>query len=352
MKCTACSKFYVERLNSLKENAKMWITGTSNFKIDTIKSHESSAMHTDSVKASINIHKSEAGRAIKMLNVAEYAKLELRFRNAHAIAKHDKSFKDYVWLCKLDRAKGLDTGTTYGNDKAAKQFLCSISDVENDKTTSMLNSTHYFSLTIDGAMDVSGDEQESIYLYWSSKGVRFQRFLQFVSPESTSADDIFHAVMGVISDFKIDPQKLVGVTTDGASNMTGSKKGFCTLLKKQYPDIISTHCLAHRMELSVKDSIKDINNKLYDKTMTLLIGLYYFYKRSSKQKKLLVKAFKIHNMTCVIPTRVGGTRWVPHTVHAINIFLRGYIAVVSQLDTHHIQMQKLRDSQNWHMIIV
>jgi len=71
MKCTACSKFYVERLNSLKENAKMWIIGTSNFKIDTIKSHESSTMHTDSVKASINIHKSEAGRAIKMLTVCE-----------------------------------------------------------------------------------------------------------------------------------------------------------------------------------------------------------------------------------------------------------------------------------------
>lgn len=36
-------------------------------------------------------------------------------------------------------------------------------------------------------------------------------------------------------------------------------------------------------------------------------------------------------MKCVIPTRVGGTRWVPHTMKSINIFQRSYNAVMTHL---------------------
>lgn len=36
-------------------------------------------------------------------------------------------------------------------------------------------------------------------------------------------------------------------------------------------------------------------------------------------------------MKCVIPSRVGGTRWVPHTMKSINIFQRSYNAVMTHL---------------------
>lgn len=36
--------------------------------------------------------------------------------------------------------------------------------------------------------------------------------------------------------------------------------------------MIAIHCLAHRLELGgVKDAIKRVNSKLYDRAMTLLI---------------------------------------------------------------------------------
>ena len=42
---------------------------------------------------------------------ADYDRMVIKFRNAHAVAKHSKSFCDYQFLCKLDQAKGWTLGT-------------------------------------------------------------------------------------------------------------------------------------------------------------------------------------------------------------------------------------------------
>lgn len=72
-------------------------------------------MHKDAEKSvtnSRNIRQSEAASALRQLHETNYKRLTYRFRNVHAVARHDKFFKDYVWLCKLDKAKGLDVGQT------------------------------------------------------------------------------------------------------------------------------------------------------------------------------------------------------------------------------------------------
>lgn len=77
-----------------------------------------------------------------------------------------------------------------------------------------------------------------------------------------------------------------------ASNMTGARNGLITQLKEDYPNIIGIQCLAHRLELSFKDAIKK-NNTTYDKLVTLLLGIYYFYKRTPLQRKGLKTTFKV-----------------------------------------------------------
>ena len=50
---------------------------------------------------------------------------------------------------------------------------------------------------------------------------------------------------------------MVSLATDGASVMTGRKTGVEVQLKSKFPQ---THCIAHRLNLAVSDSIK--KNKL------------------------------------------------------------------------------------------
>ena len=130
-----------------------------------------------------------------------------------------------------------------------------------------LRDATFFSLTIDGTIDISAKEQESLYVWSSSAGAVQNKFLGFVEPESTAANESG------------------GTGCDGASNMMGKHRGAGKLLKYSYPDLISIHCLDHRLELAIKNFIKQLGNKLYDKLMTLLDWLYYFKKAAERFAK-------------------------------------------------------------------
>lgn len=85
------------------------------------------------------------------------------------------------------------------------------------------------------------------------------------------------AALNVLVFYFVD--KLIAMASDGASNMTGVRSGLSTILRNQLnPEIVNIHCFCHRLELAFRDALK--KNKLYDKLMTLLIGLHYFYKKS------------------------------------------------------------------------
>ena len=55
----------------------------------------------------------------------------------------------------------------------------------------------------------------------------------------------------------------------------------------------------------------------------LVIGLYMF-RKGPKQKKALKKTYTILNIKKILPTRVEGTRWLPHMFRAINVLIKGY----------------------------
>jgi hypothetical protein len=76
--------------------------------------------------------------------------------------------------------------------------------------------------------------------------------------ESTSSDDLYKFINEQLENFgfKDHMNKLIGFGSDGASNMTGQKRGMVTQMKNDHPDMIGIHCLAHRLELAFKDVIK------------------------------------------------------------------------------------------------
>ncbi|XP_060551246.1 E3 SUMO-protein ligase KIAA1586-like [Ruditapes philippinarum] len=255
-------------------------------------------------------------------------------RTAHFIAKHHKSFLDYKHICQLDKMKGLDVGTSYTTDKGAATLLQSISSVTRTEVCQNISNAKFFSFTCDGSSDFTGDDYESIYVRTCTNGTILDQFLSIGIAESASSRDIHVHIcdtftrLGLGNEFQT---KLVGFCSDGASNMQGHKSGLVALLRKTHPHIVTVHCLAHRLELAFKDTIKKFPP--YEKMMTLLLGLYYLYRKSPKLKMGLKRSFEAYEMKMLLPTRVGGTRWLPHLTLAIRNFIRGYKAVRSHLES-------------------
>ena len=265
------------------------VVGSQNFKKSTITDHENSLLHKSRSKPSkINTIETTAGKTVLQMKQYDINKLMLKFRNAHFIAKHAKSFCDYTKLCELDEVKGLDVGHTYRTDKYSAVFIQFIAASVNEETRGNMADAKFISLTCDGAIDWAGNEFESLYLRTSIRGTIYQRFLGLKSPATLDAIGVCDAMLSIAGNFMDTTDmmaKLVGFGSDGASVMTGKKAGVVALLKKQQEELIDVHCLAHRLELSFKSAVNELS--LYTKVMTLLMGLYHLYRRSSKLKKAL-----------------------------------------------------------------
>ena len=76
---------------------------------------------------------------------------------------------------------------------------------------------------------------------------------------NTRAEDVLEAVNDFFNENDLDWVNLVGITTDGAPTMLGSRSGFQTLVKQRAPLAIGVHCFIHREALASKT----LPDKLY-----------------------------------------------------------------------------------------
>ena len=114
--------------------------------------------------------------------------------------------------------------------------------------------------------------------------------------------------------------KTVGYCSDGASVMMGEKKRVIKLFKdtKNAPWILTVWCLAHRLELAVKDCFK---GTYLTHVIEALITIYYFYTGSAKRQKEASEIGEIMEEQFMKPEKANGTRWVDHKLRPISKLL-------------------------------
>jgi hypothetical protein len=149
MHCRACREH-----KYLSDPASAYVTraGCTNFSMTSLNQHKKSKRHEkvanrererqrkrkiDQVDvpvlesvATIDDTPDDSARALDMLNVSIASRVQHLVRNAHAIAKNARSYTDFVWICELDRSKGVDIGCTYLTDKYCRVFQTSLAEVE------------------------------------------------------------------------------------------------------------------------------------------------------------------------------------------------------------------------------
>ena len=89
-------------------------------------------------------------------------------------------------------------------------------------------------------------------------------------------------------------KKLVGFGSDGASVNSGKKEGVITLLQNENEWITFGWCVAHRLELALKDSLSGTAFADIDE---LLLRMHYLYKRSPKKLRQLKELVSIYDDT-------------------------------------------------------
>ena len=79
-----------------------------------------------------------------------------------------------------------------------------IAEHEVRKLQEALSDAPFASLLMDGSQDISGQEQETLYLRFSKNGLVKLKFLTIASPSSTTSKDLLSLVDDTFKTFKID----------------------------------------------------------------------------------------------------------------------------------------------------
>ena len=134
MYCRSCKKY---------DRDGPFVTGTTYFRKDTLKAHDVSRSHIKNYDAE------KCGEAKVGTSVAESSLIQLKshvaervkvmFRTVHAMALKGRPFTDFLWICELDKSKGLDIGSDYVNDKQAALFTHYVAKAEMEKIKSELS---------------------------------------------------------------------------------------------------------------------------------------------------------------------------------------------------------------------
>jgi hypothetical protein len=220
------------------------------------------------------------------------------------------------------------------NEESAKELSRHISEVEREKLRDDIKMASFISVLSDGSTDSAVKEQELFYVRYVINGVPNVKFIAAIHVEKPDAQSIYLGLKRAVTEYLQVPwetfvPKLVGLGCDGASVMTGKKGGLGALLRKDSPTMLTVHCFAHRLELAFKDSSKGAAKNLHEKLFnTLLMGLYYFYHRSPVNRSGLVRCATVLNCKLLLPTRVGGTRWIGHIQRALTNMIHSFGAIV------------------------
>ena len=88
---------------------------------------------------------------------------------------------------------------------------------------------------------------------------RFQEiretFLDLVEIDKADAESLFKHLKKVVEDYGLDPEKLIGLGTDGASVMIGVKSSLWVLAKQNYPNLQPIRCAPHTIDLCARGNL-------------------------------------------------------------------------------------------------
>jgi hypothetical protein len=80
-------------------------------------------------------------------------------------------------------------------------------------------------------------------------------------PQRSKRQDIFHVLSSYPETKGLSWEKCVGIFTDGTPSMFGSIRGIASLVKKENPDDVKTHCFIHRevlVSITLGDEMKTV----------------------------------------------------------------------------------------------
>ena len=262
---------------------------------------------------------------------AAYEKL---MKSAYMLAVDGLPLSSFKTVVRVQKANGVRLITGNDNGHAAREFVHEIALAIKEKLALILCSVRAFSLLCDGSQArKTGKEKElvlirvvrgeGIPLYYCVSLADLQDYGDATAENLKAClDDIFLKKLGVPKERYT--KRMVSMTADGASVNFGQYRGLLTRMSNDDRDwLLKIHCVCHRLELAIKDSL--LKNKQLSAVKDFMLTLYYLFKQSGKVKAHFEQyGSTVLGATIYIFPKVSGTRFVSHVRRGLHHLLHNW----------------------------
>lgn len=287
------------------------------------KKHFSSKSH---VSASLVINEKEKNYMSKLLEQNDskvYESTNSIFRTAYFLAKCNRPFDDHFKLLELQELNGIKIGSTLHSRHSSTNIIQHIAIKMKQKIIqNITDSGAKLSVHIDESTTISALCGMVIYIKVSIlNSDPIFIFLDLIELKNQTAENITRQLIESLHNSGLNESYLqehwISFVSDGASVLLGRRNGVAKRLKEKYPLIFSWHCMNHRLELAVNDSLKDIIATNHFKSF--IDSLYVLYNASPKNQTELKDICNDIDVMFQKIGRVLSVRWVASSWRAVNV---------------------------------
>ena len=357
LKCSVCKKFR-SRILSRRNFSDRWISGAESIRTSNIRDHAQSEQHVhamslfnEEIQRGKGVSVTAAAPIVVALNTLgdeERARLQKKFDITYYLSKEKLPFRKYPGICELEARHGVNIGNAYTTEKASKGFAHFIAEASRMKVVTQLKNCKFLSILLDGSTDSGNVDNELLMaVHFDREGADEKvstkiSYFRISRPLSTTAQGLFdllqgalQRILGITAINAEECSALVGVGTDGAA-VNVARAGLKGLVEKELPWVLWSWCMAHRLELAVRDALK---STVFDLVDDMLLRLYLIYENSPKKCRQLAEICSDLKQCLTIdpeeggvrPVRASGSRWVAHKWNAMKRILSRYGAYTSHL---------------------
>ena len=201
--------------------------------------------------------------------------------------------------------------------------------MRQDLVKDIAKNINKIAIIIEECTSIAKDRCPAVYIRSVLNSSPVNIFLNMVELWGQDANSICNWLLDSLQSNGLDNEylakNLIAFTSDGASVMMGAIKGVAIILKSKYAQIVLWHCLNHRLELAVSDTIKAVDG--IQPIEDLFGKIYAIYPQSAKLRTELISVTAIIEVQLRKVGKILTPRWVASSSWAVESFWRNYLAL-------------------------
>jgi hypothetical protein len=315
-----------------------------------IEKHAKSTRHHTAVKNNRISQQEQINGAIaaqasrfELVNAQKIDATEKIFRVAYFCAKENMAFAKHPKIIQCHVLNGIDMGTLLYSRIACHDILMHTAlGLRKDLVDYLISSNKKISIMVDESTTLSVKCALVIYIRTTFDDEVTNYFLTLVELQDKTGRGIAECILAATTDCGLSngylQSNLIGFCSDGASSMIGRHSGAAVCLQEILGvQLVSIHCMAHRLELAAHSVVKSINSVSHFKI--LCEEFHNVYAQSTKRLLELEVAARDLSQEILKIGKVFDVRWLMSSYSAVR-------ALWIDLAPLQLHMARLADDAN------